>query len=187
MEEAEVETDVGVVFLLPVKTLVGQSLDIRANGTVVGAVIVIDKGGHGVVGAEALVASEAVGGAQLQPVDPSEALDELLVMDVPSAAYRPERSPAVVVSSFRRTHESIVGIEEVALVIAVVEREQSAAVARHAFRAGGLAVLGILHGKLDVVHEVVWEAFGLHAGLVVAVVLHVELAVDEDEVLADFF
>ena len=100
VEEAEVKSDVGVVFLLPVELFVGKSLDIGSDAAVVGTAAVIHEGGHGVVGAEALVAREAVGGAQFQPVDPSETLDEGLIVNVPSAAYRPERSPAVVVSCF---------------------------------------------------------------------------------------
>ena len=103
-------------------------------------------------------------------------------MDVPTGTYRPERTPAVVLTSLGRTHQAVVGIEEIALGVGIVEGEQTATVAGDALCSCRLAFLGILYGKLDVVHEVVGESLGRHGGVVVFVVSHAHLSVDEDQV-----
>ena len=83
-------------------------------------------------------------------------------MDVPSAADRPERAPAVVGSRFGRPRQAVVGIEQVAFVKGVVQRDESAATARHVLFARRAFILGILHGERDVVHLVIGETFGCH-------------------------
>ena len=124
------------------------------------------------------------GSTELQAVDEAQLLDELLIVDVPTASDRPEGTPSVVATCLGRARETIVGIEEVTLIVGVVNAEQSTAVARDTLSARRSAVLGILYGEGDVVHEIVRETFGCYAYRVVAIVCHAQLGIAEDEVLA---
>ena len=183
VEQCEVETEVRVVLLLPLQHFVSQTGDIRTDAAVVGTVAIVGEGGHGVIRRETLRACVTIRGTELQAVHPRDVLHECLVVDVPTGTHRPERAPAVVLTGLGRTHQAIVGIEEVALGKRVVQREQSTAVARDAFRAVGFALLCILHAELDVVHEVVGEAFCHEIGAVILIVAHRQLTIRKHQVL----
>ena len=134
VEEAEVETEVGLLAFLPAQVFVGQVVRLRAvdHAGLLAEVVVVVATGSG-LGAEAEVGNVVntvltPAGAQLQVRQPvAGGLHELLVDDVPASRHRGERTVFLVRAEARATVAAHRGLQHVALVEVVADAAEERA------------------------------------------------------------